>query len=67
MSGILSPEDISGKTLKEVYDNSIVNYRTLGPNKNRITDENDDVIMQGGSNLKFFTADTWTYEGSVST
>jgi hypothetical protein len=25
------------------------------------SNETDDVIMQGGSNLEYFTADTWTY------
>ena len=62
MSGILKPEDSQGKTIKEVYDNSMVDYKKLGPKKNMVSDENSDVVMPGGSNLKYFTTDTWTYE-----
>jgi hypothetical protein len=62
MSGILKSEDSQGKTIKEIYDNSTVDYKKLGPQKNRITDETSDIVMQGGSNLEYFTADTWTYE-----
>lgn len=62
ISSVLSQEDSQGKTIKEIYDNSIVDYKKLGPNKNRISDETDDIIMPGGSNLEYFTADTWTYE-----
>lgn len=62
MSGVLKPEDFKGKTIKEVYDNSMVDYKALGPQKIRITDENSDIVMQGGSNLSYFTSDTWTYQ-----
>jgi hypothetical protein len=62
MSGVLKPEDNQGKTIKEVYDNSMVDYKKLGPKKNMVSDENSDVVMPGGSNLKYFTTDTWTYE-----
>ena len=61
-SGILKPEDSSGKTIKEIYDNSIVDYKKLGPIKNRVTDETSDIIMPGGSNLTYFTPDVWTYD-----
>ena len=62
MSGVLSPTDSQGKTIKEVYDNSMVNYKNLCPKKNIISDENSDIVMPGGSNLEYFTSDTWTYE-----
>ena len=62
MSGILKPEDSQGKTIKEIYDNSMVDYKKLGPHKTKITDETSDIVMPGGSNLQYFTADTWTYE-----
>jgi len=62
MSGILKPEDIQGKTIKEIYDNSMVDYKKLEPSKTKISDETDHVVMSGGSNLEYFTADTWTYE-----
>lgn len=62
ISSILKPEDSQGKTIKEIYDNSIVDYKSLGPKKNKVTDETSDIIMPGGSNLQYYTADTWTYE-----
>jgi hypothetical protein len=63
ISGVLKPEDSQGKTIKEIYDNSIINYKTIEPRKNMISDESSDIIMPGGSNLQYYTADTWTYEG----
>jgi hypothetical protein len=62
MSSVLKPEDSQGKTIKEIYDNSIIDYKSLGPNKNMLSDETSDIIMSGGSNLQYYTADTWTYE-----
>ncbi len=61
ISSALKPED-KGKTIKEIYDNSMVNYKNLGPKKTQVTDGTSDIIMQGGSNLGYFAADTWTYE-----
>jgi hypothetical protein len=65
ISSALKPED-KGKTIKEIYDNSMVNYKNLEPKKIQISDETSDVIMQGGSNLSYFAADTWTYEDEHS-
>jgi hypothetical protein len=62
MSGVLGLENSQGKTIKEIYDNSMVDYKNLGPKKNRISDDTSDIVMPGGSNLEYFTADTWTYE-----
>lgn len=61
IDSVLKKEDV-GKTIKEVYDNSIIDYRKLEPKKNMIGDENSDIIMPGGSNLTFYNSDTWTYE-----
>jgi len=61
IDSVLKKEDV-GKTIKEVYDNSIIDYKKLEPKKNMIGDENSDIIMPGGSNLTFFNSDTWTYE-----
>lgn len=61
ISSELKPED-KGKTIKEIYDNSLIDYKKLGPKKNKITDETSDIVMPGGSNLTYFSADTWTYE-----
>lgn len=62
MSGILKPEDTQGKTIKEIYDNSMVDYKKLGPQKNMLSDDTYDTVMPGGSNLQYYTADTWTYD-----
>ena len=56
------PEDNDGKTIKEIYDNSMVDYKKLVPIKNKISDETSDIVMPGGSNLTYFTPDTWTYD-----
>jgi len=61
IDSVLKKEDV-GKTIKEVYDNSIIDYKKLEPKKIMIGDENSDIIMPGGSNLTFFNSDTWTYE-----
>jgi hypothetical protein len=61
MGGVLKSEN-EGKTIKEVYDNSMVDYKKLGPQKTRLTDETSDIVMHGGSNQCYFTSDTWTYE-----
>ena len=61
VDSILKKEDV-GKTIKEVYDNSIIDYKKLEPKQNMIGDENSDIIMPGSSNLTFFNSDTWTYE-----
>ena len=61
VDSVLKKEDV-GKTIKEIYDNSIIDYKKLEPKKNMIGDENSDIIMPGSSNLKFFSSDTWTYE-----
>lgn len=65
MSGVLKPEDSQGKTIKEIYDNSMVDYKNLGPKKQIITDETSDIVMTGGSNLVYYTPDTWTYENET--
>jgi hypothetical protein len=62
ISGVLKSEDNQGKSIKEIYDNSIVDYKLLYPQKNMLTDDTSDIIMSGGSNLQYYTADTWTYE-----
>jgi len=61
-SNVLKPEEIQGKTIKEIYDNSIVDYKKLGPKKIMVSDDTSDIVMPGGSNLVYFTPDTWTYE-----
>jgi hypothetical protein len=51
----------NGKTIKEIYDNSLVNFKKLIPKKNMIK-SNEDTLLEGGSNISFFTNDTWVYD-----
>ena len=51
----------NGKTIKEIYDNSFVDFKKLIPKKNMIK-SNEDTLLEGGSNISFFTNDTWVYD-----
>jgi len=51
----------NGKTLKEIYDNSFINFKQFAPNKKRLDNENNDLI-KGASNLKYYGPDVWKYE-----
>ena len=66
----------TGKKIKDIYDNSFVNFKNLIPNKTIISDTfgaipskvdasdrtPDIQLMNGASNLQFLTPDTWIYE-----
>lgn len=60
MNGIMKPEDVN-KTIKEIYDNSFVDFKKLVPKKNKI-ENNDNVSLNAASNLTFFTNDNWLYD-----
>lgn len=60
MDGVVDPVD-SGKTLKEVYDNSFINFKKLIPKKEMINTD-DATSLEGASNLSFFTNDDWVYD-----
>jgi hypothetical protein len=89
MGGIINPNDIlndtqginldtgnTGKKIKDIYDNSFVNFKNLIPNKIIISDTFDTFngeiepsefttntqLRQGASNLQYLTPDTWIYE-----
>jgi hypothetical protein len=51
----------NGKTIKEIYEDSFVNFKKLIPKKNMIK-SNEDTLLEGGSNISFFTNDTWVYD-----
>ena len=51
----------NGKTIKEIYDNSLVDFKKLIPKKNMIK-SNEDTLLEGGSNLSFYTNDNWVYD-----
>ena len=51
----------NGKTIKEIYDNSLVDFKKLIPKKNMIK-SNEDTLLEGGSKLSFYTNDNWVYD-----
>ena len=64
MDGIVDPNDFidgKGKTLKEVYDSSFVDFKKLYPKKTLISDEKE-MGRDASSNLSFDLPDTWVYE-----
>ena len=66
MDGIADPDDFidgQGRTLKEVYDNSFVDFKKLVPKKEIVGDSSVQTYSQSGaSNLSFISPDTWLYE-----
>jgi hypothetical protein len=66
MDGIMDPDDFkngSGMTLKEIYDNSFIDYKKIVPNKKMIETDPTKLNTQiAGSNLSFISPDTWIYE-----
>jgi len=66
MDGIADPDDFidgKGRTLKEVYDNSFVDFKKLVPKKEVVGDSSIQTYSQSGaSNLSFISPDTWIYE-----
>lgn len=71
MGGIIDPDDFidgNGRSLKEVYDNSFVDFKKLIPKKtiidfNESNEKSKETnSMQAASNLHYFTPDTWVYE-----
>ena len=66
MRGVADPDDFvngEGRTLKEVYDNSFVDFKKLVPKKEVVGDSSLQTYSQSGaSNLSFISPDTWIYE-----
>lgn len=66
MDGIADPNDFidgKGRTLKEVYDNSFVDFKKLANKKNMIGESSKQTYSQSGaSNLSFISPDSWVYE-----
>jgi hypothetical protein len=52
--------DYSGKTIREVFDNSFIDYKKLIPKKDLIQTINHS---DGASSLTYYTPDKWTYNG----
>jgi hypothetical protein len=65
MDGIVDPDDYiddRGKTLKEIYDNSFVDFKKLTPKEIMINDEPNTNKLEAASNLQYITPDTWVYQ-----
>jgi len=65
MDGIADPNDFidgRGKSLKEIYDNSFVDFKKLVPKQKVINGEPNTNFIQAASNLFYLTPDTWVYE-----
>ena len=66
MDGVVDPDDFKdgrGRTLKEIYDNSFVDYKKLVPKKRMVQVDPDQLNTQAaGSNLSYITPDTWVYD-----
>ena len=64
MDGVMDPNEIknnNGKTLKEVYDNSFIDFKKLVPKKEVLS--TDEMITQNGaSNLSYIMPDVWMYK-----
>lgn len=59
---ISSFKENMGRTVKEVYDNSFIDYKKLIPKKTKVDGENELTYLNGSSDLTFITPDTWIYE-----
>ncbi len=65
MGGIADPDDFvngQGKTLKDIYDNSFVDFKKLVPKETIINGEPNTNFMQAASSLYYLTPDNWVYE-----
>lgn len=76
MGGVIDPGvNLNvGEKIKDIYDNSFVNFKNLIPNKTIISDtfpvgpgmtkgiSPEIQLVQGASNLSYLTPDTWIYE-----
>jgi hypothetical protein len=64
MDGIADPTEFletDGKTIKEIYDQSIFNYKENQPKKTLI-EKTGEFVESAGSNLLLVTPDVWKYE-----
>lgn len=65
LDGYVKPEDV-GKTIREIYDNSFVDYKKLIPQKNLINDKPNTNFSYGASNLTYINPDSWVYQNEKS-
>lgn len=65
LDGHVNPEDV-GKTIREIYDNSFVDYKKLIPAKPLINNKPNTNFNYGASNLTFINPDYWVYQNEKS-
>jgi hypothetical protein len=58
IDGYISDDNNLNKTVREVYDNSFVDYKKLVPKKDLVKNINK---LSGASSLTFYKPDKWTY------
>jgi hypothetical protein len=66
MDGVIDPNDFKngkGRTIKEIYDNSFVDYKKKVPKK-VLTEINSEQFKthNAASNLSFINPDIWVYD-----
>ena len=63
MNGVIDPTDKhNGKSIKDIYDSSFIDYKKKTPIKNMITNNINESSIEGASNLSVLIPDTWIYE-----
>ena len=60
MDAPISPSN-EHNTIKDIYDNSFVDYKKLIPRKKVIDSKPNNTFLEGASNLSFITPDAWVY------
>jgi hypothetical protein len=55
-------KNTAGKTIQEIYDNNIVDFKKLIEKKNGIHDLNRGFSSEGASKLSYLLEDDWKYE-----
>ena len=64
MNGIIDPTDVNnkGKTIKQIYDDSFVDFKKKVPVKHIISNNINESTLEGASKLSMLIPDTWIYE-----
>ena len=64
VDGIIHPKDIKqmGKSIQEVYDNNIVDFKKLIDKKDKHGDGSRAFTSDGASKLSYLLDDDWTYD-----
>jgi hypothetical protein len=61
IGGVMN-ENTVGKSIQEIYDNSLMDYKKLVPNKNNTIVDNTNNVRDAASELAYITSDMWLYD-----